>query len=203
MTSKEALERIWEACMLDITCQSDYETLKQALERLEELELNLDSEKYQLSSENESLKNRVEDLETCYKVLLKENQNLKIFVDSYANARDELLIKNQNLEKENQKLREEYDKLDNNFHSCYLDYEELEAENEKRKKAIEIIVNKMVVTDLLQSIFRGVDFYFFNANKEKMLKTYNSQYYIQEPYRLTEKEFELLYEMLREVLENE
>lgn len=55
----------------------EYNTIKQDLERLEVLELNLDSEKYRLVNENQCLKNRVEDLEISYKELKRENQELK------------------------------------------------------------------------------------------------------------------------------
>lgn len=86
MTSKEALNRLMilaRPCAYEVRehrnsyCDRLENVIEQDLDRLETLELNLDSEKYHLFNENQSLKNRVEDLEICFKVRVKENEKLK------------------------------------------------------------------------------------------------------------------------------
>lgn len=123
MKSKEALREIVTSTLkylpdnvIDKISKLSNIVLKD-LERLEELELNLDGKKYQLSSENESLKNRVEDLEKCYKVLLKENQELKVKADKYDSAQ-RIVLSTKGIDV----------------------MMKLQTENEKLTKAIEIIL---------------------------------------------------------------
>ena len=94
MTSKEAMQELWKLrnCSFKVyqkhkDWQKEIEkydkigevldVIQKDLDRLETLELNLDSEKYHLFNENQSLKNRVEDLEICFKVRVKENEKLE------------------------------------------------------------------------------------------------------------------------------
>lgn len=139
--SLEALERYYSNLLYGNggfgTDEEELEGLnaiKQDLERLEVLELNLDSEKYRLVNENQCLKNRVEDLEISYKELKKENLELK----------------------------EEYEMLDRAYNSCHLDYEDLKGENEKLKKAIEILKDKLCVRKGTLSFTR--DNYYLGVN---------------------------------------
>lgn len=108
--------------------------------------------------------------------LEKENQDLRAFVDAYANARDDLLIRNQHLEEENEKL-EKFIKL------CLTKYVPLDSLSpafwERKKRWLEDM---------------SYDYYLFLCEEI-------CDYVVKGNDKLTEKEFDLVYSFLKEVLE--
>lgn len=122
-----------------------YQTIKQDLERKEVLELNLDSEKYNLVNENQCLKNRVEDLEICFFKQINENQELKY-----------KLFKTQPLEEENKRMFDVNQKLQKELETEKLNTFQFLEDFKKLKIAIKILKENLCIE--FNDSYNGVSF---------------------------------------------